>query len=195
MSQQFRIVVVAASIGGLEALSRILSQLPSTFPSALAIVQHRPVSHPHLLAEILRHRTKLFVKDTVDGDEARPGVVYVAPPGIHMVVDPRQRFALVDGAKVKHVRPSGDLLFASAAEAFGSRVIALVLTGGDSDGSGGVAIVKQHGGIVVSQDEASARDPSMPQATIATGAVDYVLPLAYIAATLELLAGRKTLVA
>jgi two-component system chemotaxis response regulator CheB len=76
-------------------------------------------------------------------------------------------------------------LFASAAEAFGAEVIALVLTGGDGDGSGGLSTVKQHGGIVVSQDEASARDPSMPRAAVATGDVDYVLPLASIASTLE----------
>ncbi len=185
VSRSFHIIVVAASAGGLDALSRILSQLPASFPAALAIVQHRALSSPHLLAEILRQRTKLTVKDAADCDEPRPGVAYVAPPGIHLIVDARQRFALIDGAKVKHARPSGDLLFASAAEAFGPRVIALVLTGGDGDGSGGLSMVKKHGGIVISQDEASARDPSMPKAAIATGDVDYILPLAYIASTLE----------
>jgi two-component system chemotaxis response regulator CheB len=183
--EQFRIVVVAASAGGLDALSRILSELPATFPAALAIVQHRAMTSAHLLAEILRQRTKLTVKDAEGGDEPRPGVVYIAPPGIHLVVDARQRFALVDGVKVKHARPSGDLLFASAAEAFGPRVVALVLTGGDGDGSGGVSVVKQRGGMVISQDEASARDPSMPKAAIATGDVDYVVPLACVASTLE----------
>jgi two-component system, chemotaxis family, protein-glutamate methylesterase/glutaminase len=183
--EAFHIVVVAASAGGLDALSRILSQLPSTFPAAVAIVQHRALSSPHLLADILRQRTKLSVRDAEDGDEARPGTVYLAPPGIHLVVDTRQRFALIDGVKVKHARPSGDLLFASAAEAFGPRAIALVLTGGDGDGSGGLSVVKEHGGIVISQDEASAREPSMPKAAIATGDVDYILPLEYIASTLE----------
>ena len=185
----FPIVVVAASAGGLDALSRILSQLPPTFPAALAIVQHRALSYPHLLADILRQRTKLKVRDAEHGDEPQPGIVYVAPPGIHLVVDAQQRFALIDGVKVKHARPSGDLLFVSAAEAFGPRVIALVLTGGDGDGSGGLSAVKEHGGIVISQDEESARDPSMPKAAIATGDVDYILPLAYIASTLEGLVG------
>jgi two-component system, chemotaxis family, protein-glutamate methylesterase/glutaminase len=96
----------------------------------------------------------------------------------------------VDGLKVKHARPSGDVLFASAAEAFESRVIALVLTGGDGDGSTGISIVKQHGGTVISQDEASAVDSGMPRSAIATGDVDYVLPLAYIASALEELVGR-----
>jgi two-component system chemotaxis response regulator CheB len=188
----FRIVVVAASTGGLDALSRIVAQLPATFPAALAIVQHRSPSHPHLLADILRQRTRLRVRDVEDGDEVRPGVVYVAPPGIHLVVDARQRFALVDGVKVKHARPSGDRLFVSAAEAFGPGVIALVLTGGDGDGAAGVSVVKERGGIVIAQDEASARDPSMPNAAVATGDVDYVLPLAAIGPTIErlVLGGR-----
>ena len=185
LRERFHIVVVAASAGGLDALSRILSQLPSTFPAALAIVQHRASSYPHLLADILRQRTRLGVRDAEDGDEARPGIAYIAPPGIHLVVDARRRFALIDGAKVKHARPSGDLLFTSAAEAFGPRVIALVLTGGDGDGSGGLSVVKEHGGTVISQDEASARDPSMPKAAVATGNVDYILPLASIASKLE----------
>jgi two-component system, chemotaxis family, protein-glutamate methylesterase/glutaminase len=183
--ERFSLVVVAASAGGLDALSRILSQLPPTFPAALAIVQHRGLSYPHLLADILRQRTRLRVRNAEDGDEARPGIAYIAPPGVHLVVDARQRFTLIDGAKVKHARPSGDVLFTSAAEAFGPRVVALVLTGGDGDGSGGLSVVKEHGGTVISQDEASARDPSMPKAAIATGDVDYVLPLAYIASTLE----------
>jgi len=189
MPRECRIIVVAASAGGLDALSRILSELPPTFPAPLAIVQHRAMSSAHLLAELLRQRTKLTVKDAEAGDELRPGVVYIAPPGIHLVVDAGQRLALVDGVKVKHARPSGDVLFASAAEAFGPRVIALVLTGGDGDGSGGVSVVKEHGGTVISQDEASARDPSMPKAAIATGEVDYVVPLGCIASTLERLAG------
>jgi two-component system chemotaxis response regulator CheB len=181
----FRIVVVAASTGGLEALSRILSQLTPTFRAAIAIVQHRSMSSPTLLAQLLQHQTKLRVKDAENGEEIHPGIVYVAPPGIHLVVDARGRFGLVDGVKVKHTRPSGDVLFASAAEAFGSRVIALVLTGGDGDGSTGISVVKEHGGTVVSQDEASAVASSMPQSAIATGDVDYVLPLAYIASALD----------
>jgi two-component system, chemotaxis family, protein-glutamate methylesterase/glutaminase len=185
LQEGFRIVVVAASAGGLDALSRILSDLPSTFPAAVAVVQHRAMSSPHLLAEILRQRTRLMVKDAEAGDDVGAGIVYIAPPGVHLVVDARQRFALVEGEKVKHARPSGDRLFASAAEAFGPRVIALVLTGGNDDGSGGVSVVKQHGGTVISQDEASARDPSMPKAAIATGDVDYILPLGYIASTLK----------
>jgi two-component system, chemotaxis family, protein-glutamate methylesterase/glutaminase len=182
---RFRVVVIAASTGGLDALSRILSRLTPAFPAAIAIVQHRPMSSPTLLAQILQHRTKLRVKDAEDGEEIHPGIAYVAPPGIHLVVDASRRFALVDGLKVKHARPSGDVLFASAAEAFESRVIALVLTGGDGDGSTGISVVKQHGGTVISQDEGSAVASGMPQSAIATGDVDYVLPLAYIASALE----------
>jgi two-component system chemotaxis response regulator CheB len=188
--REFRIVVIAASAGGVEALSQILSELPATFPLAIAIVQHRSLSSPHLLATILRRKTRLTVKDAEEGDAIQPGFVYVAPPGVHLVVDAHRRFALVDGDKVKHVRPSGDVLFASAAEAFGSQVIALVLTGGDGDGSGGISVVKHHGGAVLCQDVASAQVSGMPRSAIATGDVDYVLPLAEIAAALQALARR-----
>ncbi len=184
----FRIVVIGASVGGLEALSRILSELPGTLAAAIAIVQHRDMRLPHLLTELLQHRTPLRVKDAEQDDAARPGIVYVAPPGIHLVVDAGKRFVLVEGAKVHHARPSADRLFISAAKAFGSRVIAVVLTGGDGDGAGGLAAVKEHGGTAISQDAQSARDPSMPRAAIATGQVDYVLPLAEIASTLSRLA-------
>jgi two-component system, chemotaxis family, protein-glutamate methylesterase/glutaminase len=183
-----RIVVVVASAGGVEALSRILSDLPTMFPLAIAIVQHRSMSYPNLLAQVLQRHAKLTVKNADDGEEIVPGVVYVAPPGIHLVVDAAQRFALVDGKKVKHVRPSGDVLFESAAEAFGSQVIALVLTGGDGDGSDGIRVVKERGGIVVSQDESTSKVPSMPRAAIATGDVDYVLPLDQIGSALITLA-------
>ena len=86
---------------------------------------------------------------------------------------------------MKHVRPSGDVLFESAAEAFGPEVVGLVLTGGDGDGADGVVAIKRCGGTVISQDEATARDASMPRSAIATGDVDYVLPLAAIGAKLQ----------
>jgi two-component system chemotaxis response regulator CheB len=188
----FRVVVVAASGGGVEALSTILSELPATFPLAIAIVQHRSMAVPNLLAKVLQKRSRLPVKNAETGDEFAPGVVYLAPPGVHLVIDAQHRLALVDGAKVKHVRPSGDVLFASAAEALGPQCIAVVLTGGDGDGSDGIGVIKKHGGTVVSQDERSAKVSGMPRSAIETGEVDYVLPLADIAAALEALAAGDT---
>jgi two-component system chemotaxis response regulator CheB len=184
----FRLVVIGASAGGVAALSEILSQLSPTFPLAIAIVQHRSMAAPHLLSKVLQKRTRLKVKDAEEGDECLPGVVYVAPPGVHLVVDAQRRLALRDGAKVKHVKPSADVLFASAAEAFERQLIALVLTGGDGDGANGVRVVKDHGGTVISQDEASAQVSGMPRSAIETGDVDFILSLVDIAPTLEGLA-------
>ena len=82
-----RIVVVVASLGGLDALTRILAELPSAFPAAIAVVQHRGMSLPNLLGEILQPRTKLHVKNAADGEAIQPGVVYIAPPGVHLVVE------------------------------------------------------------------------------------------------------------
>ncbi len=187
--RNFQLVVIAASAGGVEALSRILSELPATFPLAIAIVQHRSLAVPNLLSEVLQRHSRLRVKTAEDGEPIVPGLVYVAPPGIHLLVDAAGRFALRDGIKVKHVRPSGDVLFISAAEALGTQVIALVLTGGDGDGSDGIRVVKDRGGTVVCQNEGSSKVPSMPRAAIATGYVDYVLPLEDIASALITLAG------
>jgi two-component system chemotaxis response regulator CheB len=186
----FEMVVLAASAGGINALGEILSALPDDFPIPVAIVQHRSAKLPSLLARVLGRRTKLGVKTAIEGERLHPGTVYLAPPDKHLVIRPDQTLMLSDGHKIRYVLSSANPLFTSAAEAFHGRVIAVVLTGGDADGTDGVQSVKAAGGVVIAQNQATSEHFAMPKSAIATGCVDYVLPLEYIAPTLLRLVKR-----
>jgi two-component system chemotaxis response regulator CheB len=182
-----RVVVIGCSAGGLDALSRILAPLPRTFPAAIVVVQHLLRDAASQLASILSLRTALCVKETQDGDILRPGAVYIAPPNFHVLVGVDGALALSSAPPVRHSRPSADPLFESAAANLGPLVIAVVLTGGDGDGSVGIVAVKKAGGTVLAQDVASSSNSSMPRSAVATGVVDQVLPLDEIAAALTTL--------
>ena len=182
---------MAASVGGLKALSVILGGLPADFPAAIAIVMHLSPDHKSLLAEILNSRTHLHVKEAHTGDFLCHASVFVAPPNHHLTVAEGGRLELSSSTseKVHHARPSAEPLFASVAEIYRQNALAVVLTGGDGDGSFGVQIVKQNGGKVIAQDRRTSQDFSMPETSIQTGDVDYVLPLDEIAAKLIELVG------
>lgn len=180
----FNVVALAASMGGLKAVSAILSALPADFPAAILVVQHLSPHFPSHLAQILSEQTALHVKPAATGDVLHPGTVYVAVPGHHLVVQPNGTLLLSDAPKVNFARPSADKSFMSIATTYKSRAIAVVLTGKSSDGALGVLSIKKHGGIAIAQDEATSEFFSMPGAAIATGKVDWVLPPAAIAATL-----------
>lgn len=182
----FPVVAMAASVGGLEALSVILGGLPAGFPGAIAIVMHLSPDHKSILAEILDRRTHLVVREAHTGDVLCPSEVFVAPPNHHLFVGPNGRLKLSSSMakKINYARPSAEPLFASVAEVYGTEAIAVVLTGGDGDGSFGVQVIKEHGGTVIAQDRTTSKDFSMPESSIKTGDVDFVLPLDKIAAQL-----------
>lgn len=177
------VVAMAASAGGLNALSVILGDLPADFPAAIAIVMHLAPDHKSILAEILGGRSSLGVKQAQMGDLLCHSLVLVAPPNQHMSVRKGGRIELSSSAaeKVHYARPSAEPLFASVAEIYREHAIAAVLTGGDGDGSFGVQIIKDKGGKVIAQDRSTSEDFSMPQTSIQTGDVDFILPLDQIA--------------
>ncbi|BAY44868.1 CheB methylesterase [Scytonema sp. HK-05] len=177
----YNVVAIAASRGGLKAISQIVSALPPGFPAAIIVVQHLSPQFPSYMAEILSKRTALQVKQAEQGDVLRPGTVYIAVPGKHLLVNPNGTLSLSDAPKMNFVRPAADKMFASVAANFQGRVFAVVLTGGDGDGGLGVIAIKKSGGIIIAQDEASCECFSMPQSAINTGTVDFVLPLDAIA--------------
>jgi two-component system chemotaxis response regulator CheB len=187
------VIAIAASVGGLRALSVILGGLPQDFPAAIAIVMHVAPDHKSLLAEILRCRTPLAVKQAQNGDILQPGSVFIAPPNHHLFVVPGGRLELSssNSEKVHHARPSAEPLFASVAEVYQKNAVAVVLTGGDGDGSFGVQIIKDYGGKVIAQDRPTSQDFSMPQTSIATGDVDFILPLDKIAPKLMEIVGTR----
>ena len=172
-------VVIAASAGGVTALGEVLGALPADFPIPIAVVQHRTGKDPYQLAKVLGRRTPLTVKNAENGEQMRPGTVYLAPADLHLLIGRNGLCTLSDGRKIRHVRSSADPLFTSAAGAFGN-VIAVVLTGGDGDASDGVQSVSAQGGIVIAQDPETSEAPGMPQSAIDTGCVDRVLPLGEI---------------
>lgn len=180
----FNVVALAASMGGLKAISTVLSALPADFPGAILVVLHLSAKFPSQLPEILSDRTALQVKPAEAGDVLRPGTVYVAVPDQHLLVAPNGTLLLSDARKMNFVRPAADKLFMSLAATYKSRAIAVVLTGSGSDGSLGVLSIKKHGGMAIAQDESTSEFFNMPAAAIATGKVDLVLPVDAIASTL-----------
>jgi two-component system, chemotaxis family, protein-glutamate methylesterase/glutaminase len=180
----FDIVALASSAGGLTALSQVLSGLPDDFPASVVIVQHLDPRHRSLMADILSRRTRLQVSQAREGDCLAAGHVYIAPPDRHLLVIPGGTLSLSLSELVHFVRPSADLLFESVAASYKDRAIAVVMTGTGSDGSMGVQAIKKMGGTVIVQDEKSSEFFGMPSAAIASGSVDFILPLEEIASAL-----------
>ena len=142
----FDVVALAASAGGLTALTKVLSALPAEFPAAVVVVQHLDPRHRSLMAEIFSRRTPLKVKMAEEGDCIGPSTGYIAPPNRHLPVNPDGTLSLTQSELVHFVRPSADLLFESVASSFKDRAIAVVLTGSGSDGSMGVKAIRKMGG-------------------------------------------------
>lgn len=176
-SPVFDLVALTASADGLNALTQVLAVLPSDFSAAIVVVQHLSPRHPSLLAEILNRRTSLEVKQAEEGGYLSAGKVFIAPPDYHLLVNADGSLSLTQTEKVHFVRPAAELLFESVAEHYKQRAIAVVLTGGDGDGSRGVQAIKKMGGKVIAQDKATSKVWGMPASAIATGCVDWVLPL------------------
>ena len=183
--ERFDIVAIASSAGGIRALSNVLSGLPKGFPVPVLVVQHLDPRHQTVIADVLGRRTALPVRLASAGDVAVPGTVYMAPPDHHLLVGSGGEVTLSRSELVHFVRPSADLLFESVAGAYGARAVACVLTGTGSDGSMGVSAVKSRGGTTIAQDPESAEFRGMPDAAVATGSIDFVLPLDEIAAVIR----------
>lgn len=173
----FDVVALAASAGGFRAVGRVLAELPADFPAAVLFVQHLSPDHPSHLPDLLARQTRLSVKAAAAGDPVRPGTVFVAPPGRHLVMGPGGRLDLSDAPRVHFCRPAADVLFRSMAVGLGARAVAAVLTGTGRDGADGVRAVRRAGGFTIAQDAATAEQFGMPATAIETRHVDLVLPL------------------
>lgn len=151
--------------------------LPANLPAAIVVAQHIPRSHPSRLAEILARKTPMLVKQAANGDVLCHSRIFVAPPDQHLLIESGGLLHLSTSPRIHFTRPSAEPLFCSAAAVYGKNVVGVVLTGADSDASLGVQIIKNAGGKIVVQNQATSVDFSMPQAAIQTGKVDLVLPL------------------
>src|SRR5262245_2031347 len=188
----FDIVALAASAGGLQALSRVLAGLPATFAAATVVVQHLDPRHRSLIADILGRRTALKVQEAREGDLLTAGVVFTAPPNRHLLVNPDATVSLSQSELVHFVRPSADLLFESMAASFKDRAIAVVLSGMGVDGAMGLRAVRKMGGPIIVQHEATSELFGMPAAAIGTGTANFILPLNEIADALTTLVGSRS---
>jgi two-component system, chemotaxis family, protein-glutamate methylesterase/glutaminase len=187
----FELVVVGASWGGIEAIQRVLGGLQEDFPLPIAIAQHRAIdSGTSAIASMLSRLSGRDVCEAADKDQIERGRVYLAPADYHLMVEPGN-FALSTEGAVQHSRPSIDVLFDTAADAYGDRLIGILLTGLNEDGAYGIARIHRRGGYTIAQDPATVVQPSMPQAAIDTGSVDRVAALEEIPRVLvELAAGE-----
>jgi two-component system, chemotaxis family, protein-glutamate methylesterase/glutaminase len=175
------LIAIGTSLGGLQALTRLLADLPRDLPVPIVIVQHRSASRDgNTLARLLQDATPLTVLEADDKMSMQTGTVYLAPADYHLLIEGPGELALSTDAPVRAARPSIDVLFQTAAEAYGADLVGVLLTGASADGAEGLAAIKARGGRVIVEDPATAECATMPAAGLAATAVDYVLPLARI---------------
>ncbi|MET0287467.1 MAG: chemotaxis protein CheB [Polyangiales bacterium] len=175
-------VVLGASAGAVDALGVILPTLPATLAVPVIIVVHIPASRPSLLVELFAAKCALPVREAEDKLAIAPGTVWFAPPGYHLLVERERTFALSLDELVNHSRPSIDVLFESAAEAYGERLLAMVLTGANHDGAHGAAQVQAAGGLIAVQDPKTANVSAMPELAIGRTKPDIIGTLPELAA-------------
>ena len=181
------LVAIGCSLGGMHALQIILSHLPKGFCVPIVVAQHRHKNSNEGLPAYFRRSTQFNVVDAEDKQWIKPSHVYLAPADYHLLIertDDRGELHLSCDEAVRHSRPSIDVLFESAADAYGPQLIGVVLTGSNEDGARGARRIKDLGGTVIVQDPLTAEAPEMPSAVIATVKVDRVLPLEGIASYL-----------
>jgi two-component system chemotaxis response regulator CheB len=177
------LVVIGASAGGVEVLTRIVKGLPADLPAAICIVLHVAPGSPSMLAHILGRAGQLPCRSARDGERLRQGVILVAPPDHHLVVEDGKVRVTVGPRENGH-RPAIDVLFRSAATALDRRVVGVVLSGTRDDGSAGLAVIKANGGATIVQDPKEAMYAGMPASAIANVAVDAIVPSELVAGTI-----------
>jgi two-component system chemotaxis response regulator CheB len=178
-------VVMGASAGGIEALSVLLPALPPGLRAPVFIVVHLPRDRPSLLQEVFARKCLNPVREAEDKETAAPGTVYFAPTNYHLLVDEGAQLSLSADDPVHNSRPSIDVLFESAAEMYGERLLGIILTGANEDGAAGLAAIHDRGGVTVVQSPDTARSPLMTLAALKLRPADLVLPLEEIAALLS----------
>jgi two-component system chemotaxis response regulator CheB len=187
----FELAVLGTSLGGLRALETILAALPHHLSFAIAIVQHRHRFSDGELVSHLQQQTSLPILEASDKQPITAGRIYLAPADYHLLVERMGYSALSTDAPICHARPSIDVLFESAADAYGKQVVGIILTGASQDGAQGLAQINTAGGLTIVQDPATAESVVMPKAAIAAVPTAKILPLKAIASLLIGLSNSK----
>jgi len=178
---KYSAIVIGVSAGGLDALKQILPELPVNFPVPIIVVQHRHPLSDDSLEKAMDDMCKIGVRQINDKTALKPGIAYFAPPNYHVMIEEDMTFSLTLDPPVNYSRPSIDVLFESASEIFGDHLVGIILTGANKDGSYGLSMIRQRGGIAIVQDPETASVNAMPLAAIAATKVNYILKLDVIA--------------
>ncbi len=178
-------VVIGGSAGGVEALSLVLPGIPAASPASFTVVLHLPRDRPSLLVEVFARKCSAAVREAEDKEPVAPGTIYFAPTDYHLLIDDGPQLALSADDPVHHSRPSIDVLFESAAQVYGPRLLGIILTGANEDGAAGLAAIHRSGGVTVVQEPATAHSPQMVMAALKAVPSSRVLSLEHIALLLQ----------
>ncbi len=180
----YEAIVIGVSSGGMKAMKIMFSLLPKNFSTPIIIVQHISAHSDTQWIKLLNDESNLSIKEADEKEKIEKGNVYIAPPNYHLLIEKDKTFSLTIDERVNYARPSIDVLFESAAEAYKSKLIGIILTGSNNDGTKGMKRIQECGGLTIAQDPATAESRYMPASVIAAMQVDYVLPLNDIIALL-----------
>ena len=177
---KYRCISIGVSAGGMEALSIIIPGLPASFPVPVVVIQHISPHSDNYMTRHLDNISAIKVKEVDEKEKIKPGIVYTAPPNYHVLLEEDETFSLSVEERVNFARPSIDVFFQSAADVYGPHLVGVVLTGANNDGSQGLKMIKEKGGLTIVQDPDTADVDGMPRAAIAATKIDHILTLEQI---------------
>ncbi len=175
--KKFELIVIGCSMGGLSALENLLKDFPADYPLPVVIVQHMLADADNYLVPILGEACQMKVKEVDEKEHPEGGVIYIAPPGFHVLLEKDATFTLSTEEKVNFSRPSIDILFETAADCCRDRTVGVILTGGNKDGAEGLKKIKMKGGLTIVQDPLEAEMDIMPAMAQEIATPQYVLKL------------------
>jgi len=173
----YEAIVIGVSSGGLNAMKILFSLLPADFSMPIIVVQHVGARSENVWIQLLNNHCKVEIKEADEKEKIEKGKIYVAPPNYHLLIEKNKTFSLTVDERVNYARPSIDVLFETASEAYQTHLIGVVLTGANNDGSNGIKCIKERGGLTIVQQPDTAESSYMPASAIATSKPDYILPL------------------
>lgn len=181
---RYEAIVVGISSGGMNLLKIMFSSLPTDFNTPIIIVQHVGANSNSHWIKLLNEKSNLNLKEADEKEKIENGTVYFAPPNYHLLIEKDRTFSLTIDERVNFARPSIDVLFESAAEAYKNTLIGIVLTGSNNDGNQGIKRIKECGGLIIIQDPTTAESPYMPSSALTFVESDHILSIENIIALL-----------
>ena len=173
----YEAIVIGVSSGGMNAMKVMFSLLPKEFNTPIIIVQHISSQSENLWIRLLNDKSNIYIKEADEKESIEQGKVYIAPPNYHLLIERDKTFSLTIDERVNYARPSIDVLFESAAEAYKSKLIGVILTGSNNDGTNGLKRIQECGGLAIVQNPETSESAYMPASAIAAIQPDYILSL------------------